>query len=303
MGITQANIRQTIKGHIIAGLLTLAGKLPLWAARCLGSAAGTLLWYLPNYSQHVTQRNIALCFPELSPAQQRQLMRRSLQHTGMLALEMALVWHRPYAWLQQRIKSIEGQAIVDAALSTNKGLMVLAPHLGNWEVVGAYMATLTPMVNLYEPPALPAVDALIQRGRSKTGAQLAPTNPRGIARLLKQLRRGDAVGILPDQVPEHHDRGGAYASFFAHPAYTMTLATQLLQKTQCTIVFAVAQRIKGGFKLTFTEAPTAIYSEQTRESVSGINHLTETLVRQIPAQYQWEYKRFKRLPQGYKEIY
>ncbi len=291
------------KGKIIVLLFTLVGKLPLWAGRGLGALLGLLLSYVPNYSKRVTQANIELCFPERQPREQQQLMRQSLQHTGMLALEMAAIWQKPYPWLQQHIKKINGQQIIDAALKKDKGLMVLAPHLGNWEVVGLYVATLAPLVSLYEPPTTPEMDAFIQQGRTKTGAQLAPTNQRGIACLLKHLRQGHIVGILPDQVPENHDRGGDYTPFFKHPAYTMTLATQLIQKTQCAVVCAVAERTCGGFNIRFTEVPTAVYSQQTSESIGGINQLIETLVRTMPEQYQWEYKRFKRLPQGCKEPY
>jgi len=111
--------------------------------------------------------------------------------------------------------------------------------------------------------------------------------------LLKHLKAGHTIGILPDQVPDDKNRGSIIAPFFAQPAHTMTLVTQMLKKVQCQIVVVVAVRVKGGFELQITAAPQGLYSEDTQTSVSAMNQTLQALIEKIPEQYQWEYKRFK----------
>ncbi len=291
------------KGQLIASLLSLTGRLPLWACRLLGRGIGWLLWLFPNRNRKTTRTNIALCFPELSEKEQSKLVFQSLQHTGMLVFEMAAIWHQPYSWLEQRITEIKNLHLFDQAQTEGKGLIVLLPHVGNWEVFSRYIPAVSDGMGLYEPPQLPELEALIKKSREKTGAQLVPTNPRGVAALLKHLRKGGTTCILPDQVPNAKDRGGVYSDFFGYPVYTMTLVTQLYQRTGSTILGATAKRVSGGFEVTFYEASDSIYSEDAITSANAVNMLVEQCVREMPEQYQWEYKRFRRTPAGSKKVY
>lgn len=295
---------QIIKEALIKGIFFCLSHLPLSLGRSLGRLIGWLFWLVPNnYNRKVTLTNIRLCFPELSPAAQKQLAKDSLQQTGMLMVEVAGIWKHPWEKLKAYIIEVEGREQLDRAIAANKGVILLAPHLGNWEIIGEYMSEFTEILNLYEPPSSEVMHQIIHHGRTKSGQQLAPTNQRGIAALLKHLRKGKVTGILPDQVPESRDRGGVYAPFFKHPAYTMTLASQLIQKTGCRAVFVVAERIEKGYKMHFVEASEAVYHPDETTSVTAINQMTEALVRQMPAQYQWEYKRFKRQPEGNRKVY
>ena len=120
-----------------------------------------------------------------------------------------------------------------------------------------------------------------------------PTNQRGVAVLFKYLRAGNAVCILPDQIPNRRDRGCMAAPFFQQPALTMTLAHQLQRKTHCVILAATALRVGKGFALYFYTSPKAIYSGDALQSVTAMNTLIEHCVRRAPEQYQWEYRRFR----------
>ena len=281
----------------------MIGLLPLSIGRNIGKAVGEAMLWFPNYNRQVTITNIRHCFPDKTPTERRQLVRRSLHSTGALFFEVAMVWQKPWVWLDKKIVRVEGRELVDQALASDKGLMILAPHLGNWEVIGQYLSQVAPMLNLYEPPPEPALDELMQRARCKTGGLLAPTNQRGVAALLKHLRKGDIVGILPDQVPDSRESGGVYAPFFGQTAYTMTLASQLIKKTQCEVLLSVAVRVQEGFHLKFLPIDQGIYDDDEIISATVINQAVEEIVKQIPEQYQWEYKRFKRLPKGTSKIY
>jgi KDO2-lipid IV(A) lauroyltransferase len=221
----------------------------------------------------------------------------------MLVFEMPVIWHQPYSWLEKKIVSIENVELFEQAQKQEKGVIVLSPHAGNWEVFSRYIPTKSDAIALYEPPQHYELESLIKRGREKTGLKLAPTNARGIASLLKHLKQGGTTCILPDQVPNLKDRGGIFAPFFSKPTYTMTLVHQLHKRTESVILGTVAKRVKGGFRIIFYLPDRAIYSEDSLTSVTAMNDLVETCVRAMPEQYQWEYKRFRRVPKGEDKAY
>ena len=287
----------TCKLRLITATLSSARHLPLWACRCLGRYIGLLLWLIPNRNRSITLANIALCFPGFSWREKQRLAFHSLQHTGILVFETAAIWAKPYAWLNAHIVQVNNKTLFDTAQATERGLILLLPHAGNWEVFSSYIPQLSPMKALYKPSKLPEFDTLVKSAREKTGAELLPITQGGLTALLKHLRRGGTTCILPDQVPKRSDRGAVVAPFFGRPALTMTLVSQLAQKTGCQILTATAKQVSGGFEIDFRPVSAAVYSSDELESVTAINAAIEQCIRAMPTQYQWEYKRFRRVPQ------
>ncbi|WP_323813438.1 lysophospholipid acyltransferase family protein [Cellvibrio sp. NN19] len=291
-----------MKDHLAPALFKLLALLPLCVLRALGSALGWLIWLLNTRAAKITRVNIALCFPELSPAEQKTLARQSLQETAKTAAEAGAIWRNSWSWLQGQIVAMEGDELLRAKLAEGKGVLVLAPHHGNWEVVAPYLASVANLTAMYQPLDNPKMDELVLAGRSKLNITMAPTNRKGVMMLFKALQGGTIVGILPDQVPGS-DAGGEIAPFMGHPALTMTLVQGLIQRTGCAVCSCYAERVKGGFKLVVIEADAQIYSEDPLTSVTGLNASVEACVRRAPAQYQWEYRRFYRLPESYPQHY
>ncbi len=291
-----------MKDWLVPRLFRLLGLLPLNASRALGVVVGWLLWLTRGRAVHITRTNLALCWSELNDDERRQLGRRSLVETAKTGAEVGAIWRRPYAWLEQYILEVEGEALFRQKLAAGKGLILLAPHLGNWEVTAPFVAGHAPLTALYQPVPWPELDALVLAGRSKSGIRMAPTNHRGVVQLLKALKRGEMVGILPDQVPER-DSGAAVAPFFGLPALTMTLVHNLVQRTGCETLCIWAQRVPGGFRVIFQDTDPGIHSDDEQVSVAALNASIEACVRRAPEQYQWEYKRFRRLPEGYPNYY
>ena len=277
--------------------------LPLGAARALGSALGGVLWYTGSRMRRTTVTNIALCLPELDETERLALARASLKQTLQTLTETGAVWLWPGERSLDLLKDVRGRELLEQAKAAGKGVIVLAPHLGNWEMVGLYLNAcgLGPSYQLYQPPDDPQLDALIFKARSRMGATMVATDNKGVAELLRALRAGHIIGILPDQVPG--DGGGEHVPFFGHPALTMTLLTRLQQKTGALVVAAFAERITGGFRLHFCLPDPAIYAPDSREALAAMNRTVEAQVRMAPAQYQWEYKRFRRLPHGMAPVY
>lgn len=280
------------RGRIFVTILLLVGKLPFTLGRLLARAVGKLYWLIPNRSRTTTIQNVELCFPQLSSSEKMQLAKCSLQHTAMLGFEMAAIWHHPFSWVEKRIVAIEGKEIFDYANHEGKGVIILLPHIGNWEVFSQYLPTITSVVGLYQPASIPELEVLIKASRQKSGAIMVPTNTRGVAKLLKHLKAGGTTGVLPDQVPTRNS-GWVDAPFFNHSVKTMTLVSQLVQRTGSAVIGAYAQRVPKGFTIVFQKVHENIYSENLVTSVTAVNSLVEDLVRRSPEQYQWEYKRFR----------
>ena len=291
-----------MKDWLVVSFIKFLSLLPLSISRALGAFLGGLLWRGRGREKRVTITNLQLCFPELSDAEIHALARESLQETMKTAMEAGAVWRRDYAWLKSKMVEVEGEHILRDKLALGKGLLVLAPHHGNWEVVAPYLASIAPLTAMYQPLKSAAMDELVLNGRSKLNITMAPTNRKGVMMLLKALQQGTIVGILPDQVPEKTAAGGV-APFFGQPALTIGLIHGLIQKTGCAVASVFAQRVPGGFKMVVLDADPGIYSEDELTSLTGMNASVEACVRRAPAQYQWEYKRFRRLPEGYPRHY
>lgn len=283
-------------------LLLVCAWLPLPVARGLGRLATRLAWPLNPASRRITERNIELAFPELGESERRRLARASLSATAQTACEMGHVWLRDIAHVNDLVRDVSGDDAITAALREGRGVVVLAPHLGNWEVLGLHLASLGPVVSLYEPPHIRELDALLRRARERSGAKLVPTTSRGLAALVRSVREGQIAGILPDQVPRALNAGGN-APFMNIPCFTGTLACKVIQRSGALAVFGFAQRVTGGFRLRFLPAEEAIYSEDPARSLAALNRGVEACLRFCPEQYQWEYKRFRERPARYPGHY
>lgn len=289
-----------MESTVIRFILSIVSRLPLALARILGAAIGQVAWLCRTRGAKTTLTNLENCFPHLGTRTRNALAAKSLRHWGMTVLEIPGIWHRGKKSLNL-IRSVKGQDLIDAALAEGKGLMMVSPHYGNWEVVGYWAATLGPLTTLYQPPRRFDLDDLLQQVRAKTGATLVPTNVRGVASLIKALKQGELVGILPDMEPELGS--GVFANFFGVPALTMTLIHNLQQKTNATVLIGVAQRVPGGFDIVFVDPGKYIASPDPVTSAEAMNRTIEQLVMLAPEQYQWEYKRFKRRPDGLAKLY
>lgn len=284
-----------MRNRLLPFIFKTLGLLPLAWARALGGFAGTLMWLSKGRDYRMTIKNLFLCMPQLNQEERHKFALASLRETAKTAAEAGAIWRNSWDWLSKHIVEQEGAHLYAEELAKGKGLIVLGPHLGNWEVVAPYVASMGELTAMYQPAPIPALDAMILKGRSKLNITMAPTNRKGISQVIKALQKGGMVGILPDQVPEK-DSGGEPVLFFGHHAMTMTFIHSLITRTGCRAVIVFAKRVPGGFKLITLPAAPEIYSEDQAESLRGLNKSVEACVALAPEQYQWEYNRFRWLP-------
>lgn len=282
-------------------LMKVISRLPLGVARYFGRLMGAGMAVLGAKPFKVTQCNLAVCYPDQDPSNNHRLANKRMRHLGQAFFETPVLWRRPSPWLQSHIIAVEGESHLKEAIANDRGTVLLIPHLGNWEVVGLWVAAQTKMTSLFQPPKMPAFGEWIKRSREKTGANLVPTTVSGVAALLKALKRGETVAILPDQQPPK--TSGDFAPLFGAQALTMTLTHNLLKRSDSQAIFCCALREKGGWRLHFVPVDQAIYSDNQADSLASMNASIESIVAKAPEQYQWEYKRFRAQPDGSPAIY
>ena len=294
----------TTKDRFSATLITwLWRRFSRCQLRTLWRLAGVLLPLyraLAHRERRVTRDNLARAYPMLDHKQRARLIYISLRHSIVTALELGFAWQGKASAVNASIKKIEGLSLLKEAQALKKGVIVLAPHFGNWEVLNFWLSSHMPFTAMYEPPRLQRLDDIIRAGRERMGAHLVPTTARGVSALLKALKRGEAVGILPDQVPD--DTGGVMAPFYGYPAYTATLLPKLVSRTGAQVIVSVARRLPRGegYALHFMRADERVYADDDATAAHGVNASVERIIALDPAQYQWEYKRYKHTSHLYR---
>ena len=278
-------------------LLRMLAWLPLPLLHAVGHLTGTWLALRPNKYRRTARINLELCFPQLSGAERKRLLRQSLRETAKGLLEVAAFWH----WSPQRLDRLvtevrDGHLLYDP-VARRSGVIVAVPHLGAWELLPAYFSRRIPLHSLYQPPRKSEFDPLLRGARERLGGQSYPANAAGIRSLYKALSRGEVAAILPDQEP---DGEGEYAPFFGVAAKTMTLLPKLAQRSGATVVYAYAIRLSWGrgYSIRFLPAPPGIDQDDPQLAAGVMNAGIERCVREAPAQYQWSYTRFRRQPDG-----
>lgn len=286
-------------------LLVLLSLLPLRGSQALGRRLGDRFWRQGDRAKMTrqTRRNINACFPEWSESEREALVHASLQQTGCSLCEAGMAWLWPAERTLKKVRAVHGEALIRDALAQGKGVILIAPHLGNWEVLNLYLSAHYPFTAMYKPPRMKLLDELIKRMRARLGTRMAPADTRGVRMVMKALKRGEMVGILPDQEPE--PSGGIHVPFFGIEALTMKLLPQLAAQTGAVVVCGYAERLADaqGFDLHFLPADPRINSRDLEEAARAMNRSVEQCVRALPAQYQWEYRRFSTRPAGAPRFY
>ncbi len=296
-------VKRLVQAILLKSLLRLCSLLPLWLCHILGAAIGLLASVLPTEIRRVTRLNIDRCLPELSRADRNRLSRSSLIKMGSTIAETGPVWFWTGSRLQELVRKVSGEQYLAEGMARGTGVILAAPHLGCWEMIGVYCSMRYPMTTLYRPPRLQQLDSAMKKARNRFGGRLAPTDSRGVRQLYQALRRGEMVGILPDQEPAGGQ--GLFAPFFGVEANTMVLLSRLARQSGAMVLFTYAERLPrgNGYHIHFVPAPAGVDDADLQTAVAHINRGVEQCIRNLPEQYQWSYKRFRSRPPGEAPVY
>jgi KDO2-lipid IV(A) lauroyltransferase len=289
---------------LIISLLHFFAAMPLRLNHLMGSGIGLILYYLRGKTWQISKINIQLCFPEKNSHQQQLILKESLIELGKQLTEMGPMWLWPAEKTLALLTQVSGKEYMEAAMKTNKGVFLITPHLGCWEIAGLYLGANIPVTILYSRPKIDVFDEIVRQSRIRSGATLVAADISGVKRIFKTLKQGKGTGILPDQNPDDIN-SGVFAPFFGIQTLTMTFISKLASKTGAAIVIGYAQRLpKGqGYHLHIRQADPNIASADPLISATALNKTVEQYIREIPSQYQWSYKRFKKRPKGVANVY
>jgi KDO2-lipid IV(A) lauroyltransferase len=271
-------------------LLRLVARLPLPLLHLTGAALGWAVYLLSRRYRNMIGRNL-----DIAGLGTMRLRAAVVCETGKGALELPAIWLRPHDRVARLVVEASGWEHAERAAKEHKGLIFLTPHLGCFEVTGQYLASRMPITVMYAPPNLKALEPLMQAGRNRGAAMNSvPADMRGVRAMLKALRRGEAIGILPDQVPGVGE--GEWVEFFGRPAYTMTLVARLAEQTGAPVLLCYSKRLAWGRGYRFEIEPL-LAPRPPESSVRALNRSLEQLIRRCPEQYLWSYNRYK-VPAG-----
>jgi KDO2-lipid IV(A) lauroyltransferase len=268
-------------------LFQFLSRLPLPLLHALGSLLGWIVYLAsPAYRSRLKNNiNRAGYSGQLHPA---------IRESGKNLLELPFIWCAPPGKVLDKAK-VENWELAQAALDSGKGVIFLTPHLGCFEIIAQAIAQRVPLTALYRPPRKAALKPLMEDARARANLNLAPANLAGVRTLLKTLKKGAAIGLLPDQVPQQGE--GVWAHFYGKPAYTMTLPAKLHQMTGAVILLSYAERLSQGqgYSIRFVAFEEDLQGTPAQQA-SAINKAMEKLIARCPAQYFWSYNRYKSPP-------
>jgi KDO2-lipid IV(A) lauroyltransferase len=291
---------QRLQSPYLTALLRFLARLPLPLAHALGAFIGWWIAHTPNRQRRNALINISLYRPELDTRGKIRLRNRSFTAFGRTYGEMGRIWLRPPEEVLGLIREVRGGELLGR--DDGRGLIVLSPHLGAWELAGLYLAAQGPTTIFYKPQK--RLDDIIVAARRRSGAKLAPITARGIRALVQGLEAGEFAGILPDQEPRAN-KGATFAPLFGVPAWTMVLVNRLARRSGARVIFMFAERLPraGGYRIHCLPAPDGIDSEDDVVAATALNRGIERCIDICPEQYLWPYRRLRRRPPGAPKVY
>jgi KDO2-lipid IV(A) lauroyltransferase len=201
------------------------------------------------------------------------------------------------------VRRVHGEEHVERAMAAGRGVVLAVPHLACWEILGYHCSLRWPMTSLYRAPRMKELETFTRDARGRFGAHLVPAGLGATRALLRALRAGQIVAMLPDQ--DAGEGAGVFVPFFGIEVNTMTLVSGLAARTGAPVVLGHSVRLDRGrgFDLHFVPASPAVRDRDPLVAAAALNADIERLVRERPEQYLWSYKRFRFLPPGRPDPY
>ncbi len=280
------------------GVMTAAAHLPWLWQRAIGRGVGWIAWHLAGARRRAAEVNIALCFPERDARWRRQLARDSFDALGVGLFEFARAWWGPLGAIGRQAR-IEGLEHLHALQAQGRGVLLVSGHFMTLEMCGRLLCGHVPLAGMYRRHRNPVMEWAVKRGRLRYAtAMFANSDLRGAVR---HLKRGGMLWYAPDQ--DMRGKDTVFAPFFGMPASTITATHQLARVTGCAVVPFFHRREGGRYVLRVAPPLADFPSEDPVADTTRVNAAIEAMVREVPAQYLWIHRRFKRQPQGRSDYY
>ena len=269
--------------------LSLCSILPLKTNHLLGSLIGRLLYIFNSDAKNITSQNISICLPHLSIIEQQLLVKKALMETGKNLTESSLIWNQSFSDTAKYIRNIYGEEYLDSSKKT----ILLVPHLGCWEITGRVIANDHEVTFMFKPLKNQKQNDYLLKRRNQGNLTMATADKAGVLQIQRALKNNHLVGMLPDQDPG--EDGGVIAPFFNIEVNTMTLLVRLAKKHNARVVILWANRLNNGegYDLNLEPLDIDLDGDDILKQVTTMNFAIEQLIKRLPEQYMWSYRRFK----------
>jgi len=273
--------------------------LPVPVFRAAGWCMAWALYLGAGRRRRIVHTNLALCFPEASPATRRRWAWQTFRHFSQSFLDRVWLWHGDPERIRQRVAVIDPQGL----LKRPGSVLHFAPHFYGMDA-GWTRLTLDHPRNwwtFYAPQGSPAMDRWVKDGRRRFGAPRLVSRREGIRPLLRGLKEGAALCLLPDM--DLGARDSVFVPFFGQQAATVTSLHRLANATGVPVVPLVVRMVPGGYEL---HVEPAWEHYPTGDDVADARYMNEKLegyIRSMPSQYHWLHRRFKTRPPGEPRLY
>lgn len=266
--------------------LNVIAALPLTVAQVFGASLGILAYvgskqyrklFRPQYEAVVQSKNLPF------------KLWKAIRASGMLFSDSLWIWRNPQKALA--LVEVQNWDLVEAAISEGHGLVMLTPHLGGFEIIPRVLAQHFPATILYRPSRQAWLNEVVEEGRAYPNMHFVPTNLHGVRQMTRALTRGEAIGILPDQVPSGGE--GVWVPFFNRPAYTTPLPARLANRNNTPVVMFTAKRKALGQGWLMQATRLSPLSEDATLGATELNIAIENAVLVAPEQFIWSYNRYK----------
>lgn len=272
--------------------------IPLSLLRATAKAAAWVINRQPNKGMlRKVLINLKLAYPHLNEEERLVLAKKSVVNQCLCYAESLKCWAMPPKWSVQQVHTVHHLEILQNALNSSQGALIITPHLGTWEIMNPWVHQYGVPTIMYKPMKEKIINDFVLNARQSLEATLVPTDATGVKALFKNLKQGGFSVILPDHVP--HPSGGVVVPFFGIETLTSTLASKMAQKTKCKLVgLSCVRRQDGqGFDIYCDALDNEkLYDSDIKIATTALNHEIEKMINRFPEEYMWGYKRFKGIP-------
>lgn len=276
-------------------LLRFVSKQPIKFARFFAKGLAGLVNLLKiSKNNDALRLNLKIALPELSDERRGVIAKQAVRNELTTYFEFFSIWGSSNQKNIERVQKVHGEHLLHEALAAKKGLVLIVPHFGTWEIMNSYVAQFTEMTIMYKPVKDPGADLFVREARSREGAHLVPTDESGVRQIFKALKQGGTTVILPDHTPK---QGGEMIPYFGFPLASSNLSAKLIQKTKAKALLLYAIRNDDGFDMYIEKISENIYQGTANDGTLVIHQAIEDLIRRHPEHYHWTYKRFKANPE------
>ncbi|RKG43124.1 MULTISPECIES: lysophospholipid acyltransferase family protein [Acinetobacter] len=281
--------------------LSFISRMPIQFSRFFARGLAALVNTFKISKTSATIRlNLNIALPELDQTTREKITEQAIRNELSSYFEFFSIWGSSAEKNLARINKVYGEEFFHETLAENKGLVLVVPHFGTWEVMNAWFAQHSKMTIMYKPVKNETADQFVRNARSREQATLVPTDESGVRQIFKALKQGGMTVILPDHTP---NVGGDMIEYFGLPLATSNLSAKLIQKTKCGALFVYAMRNEDGlFDIHIEKLDSRIYEGTANDGSGVIFSALENLIRRYPEHYHWSYKRFKANP-ALEDIY